>query len=223
MFLTGLTAEQTSAMLSRIEEWRQRRIADKSQLVTGMFPQAGLFDDGVTVAEACGVSKKKPNAEQLFSYSILTGARCCIELGTNIGISSSYIAAAMSAAGPDWELHTIDTSPYRIGLAKEMHASLGLLSIRYHAGLFYDVLPSLVSTIGKRIDLAFIDGQHQYQPTLDFFNLIHPYSTSNALFIFDDIEWSEGMANAWAKIQSDKRVLFSTGISGVGFALTRNE
>lgn len=222
MGVANLRFENVRSTLSKIEQHRRRLSADESLLVTGDLGQSGVFDDGVTVAGAVGVSKKRANAEHLFSYTVLTEAKCCIEIGTNVGISSSYIAAAMNAGNPDWQLHTLESSPYRIRLARQLHDDLGLRNIHYHQGLFYDTLPDVLKGLYSPVDLAFIDGQHQYQPTLYFFDTIYRYSAPNALFIFGDIEWSDGMKDAWAKVQANSdRVVHSTSIAGVGFALTR--
>ena len=42
------------------------------------------------------------------------------------------------------------------------------------------------------MDLACIDGHHQYQPPLDYFEALWRYSRQTAIFVFDDIRWSEG-------------------------------
>lgn len=222
MGLANLRSENIRSTLKRIEDYRLKLAADTSPLVTENHGPPGVFDDGVSIADAAGVSKKKVNAEHLFSYTVLTEAKCCVEIGTNVGISSSYIATAMNAGGPDWQLHTLESSPYRIRLAKGLHQDLGLTNVVYHQGLFYDILPSVLKGLDAPVDLAFIDGQHQYKPTIDFFDMIYAHSAPNALFIFDDIEWSDGMKNAWIEVQKSDRVVMSTAISGVGFMLTRH-
>lgn len=220
MGLGQIDVRNVPGLLTSIEQHRSAMLAIETPLDDGTMDGKGLFDDGVTVAEACSVSKKKINAEHLFSYTLLAQARCCVEIGTNVGISSAYIGVAMAAGGPGWELHTIESSPYRVRFAKRLHASLGLDGIHYHSGLFYDVLPDLLDSLGDRVDLAFIDGQHQYQPTLDFFNAIYEHTTPTALLIFDDIEWSDGMKDAWKVIKVDKRIAISTSFAGVGFTVT---
>ncbi|WP_244564589.1 hypothetical protein [Rhizobium sullae] len=115
----NLRSEKVRPTLAKIEEHRLKLASDKSPLATGDLGVAGIFDEGCSISDAVGVSKKKMNAEHLFSYTVLTEAKCCVETGTNVGISSSYIAAAMNAAGPDWQLHTLESSPYRIRLARD--------------------------------------------------------------------------------------------------------
>jgi len=204
-------------VLDRIEEWRNAQLVNSQALNDGSLGDGGPYDTG-SISDACKVSKKKGAAEHLYMMTFLSRPSCSLELGTNIGISSSYIAAAMAARSPNFELHTIEASPYRLRLAKELHTSLGL-KVNYHGGMFYDVLPKVLDQLGQKVGLAFIDGQHQFQPTLDFFDLIYPYSTPSALFVFDDIEWSDGMKNAWQAIKADKRFSFTTELTGVGYGI----
>ena len=98
---------------------------------------------------------------------------------------------------------TLDASAYRQRLAKEIHANLGLDNISYVTGLFTDTLQPTLTDMGT-VDLAFIDGHHQYQPTLDYLEEILKFSTPDTVFVFDDIRWSEGMKQAWDEIRADR-------------------
>ena len=69
------------------------------------------------------------------------------------------------------------------------------------------------------IDLAFIDGHHQYQPTLDYFEEIFRFSTPDTVFVFDDIRWSDGMKRAWSQIQSDDRLNLIVDLSRIGVCM----
>jgi predicted O-methyltransferase YrrM len=131
--------------------------------------------------------------------------RLILELGTNVGISSSYLASAQQFNGGSGRLITCEASPNRIRLARHNHRSLGLTNTEIVEGLFSDTLDSVLESCGE-IDFAFIDGHHQYQPTLDYFDKIYSHSSLNAVFVFDDIRWSEGMTRAWNEIVADRRL-----------------
>ena len=45
----------------------------------------------------------------------------------------------------------------------------------------------------KNIDLVFIDGNHQENPTISYFEKCLNYAHNDTIFIFDDIYWSIGM------------------------------
>jgi predicted O-methyltransferase YrrM len=56
--------------------------------------------------------------------------------------------------------------------------------------------------------MVFIDGHHQYQPTLDYFEMIYPKCNKNEIIIFDDILWSTGMRRAWEELKQDRSFFF---------------
>ena len=60
-------------------------------------------------------------------------------------------------------------------------------------------------------------------PTLAYFEQLLPHLSPAGVLVFDDVEWSAGMADAWSRIRSDHRVglavdLFKVGICGLGGA-----
>jgi predicted O-methyltransferase YrrM len=201
--------------IERIEVERKRLLSRKEPLNDGSLGVGGLYDNDVTIQQACLVSKPPLPALQLFLLTRTVKPSHVIELGTNVGISSAYIGAALKLNGQNGKIITLDASPYRQRLAKEVHCNLGIDNISYGEGLFTDTLnPSLIQ-LGS-IDLAFIDGHHQYQPTLDYFEEILEFSTPSAAFVFDDIRWSDGMKKAWSQIQSDDRLGMIVDLSSVG-------
>lgn len=209
---SSLSSDETE-LLSRIEQKRESLLACNDLLDDGSLAEPGLYDTGVSVGQACEVSKKPRPSLMLYSLVRALKPQCVIELGTNVGISSAFIAAALKANGA---ITTLDASPYRQKVARNIHSELGFDNVNYKQGLFDDTLADTLRNLGK-VDLAFIDGHHQYQPTLDYFEDILRFSSPNAVFVFDDIRWSAGMSKAWSALQNDKRLgvvidLYSMGI-----------
>ena len=106
-------------------------------------------------------------------------------------------------------------APASQAVAKRIHEALGLTRIDYVSGLFSDTLSETLQRLGP-IDLAFIDGHHQYQPTLDYFQAILPFATDDCVFVFDDIRWSDGMERAWSELQRDDRFGLVVDVGSVG-------
>lgn len=206
----------------RIEGERERLLGRNDPLKDGSLGEAGLYDDGVSVRDACLVSKQPGPALLLFLLTRALKPLTVIELGTNVGISSAYIGAGLKAAGQNGRITTLDVSPYRQRLAKEIHRNLGIDSVSYSEGLFTDTLRPALADLGS-VDLAFIDGHHQYQPTLDYFEEILAFSTPDTVFVFDDIRWSDGMKKAWSRIRSDDRLGLIVDLSSVGICCRRKE
>lgn len=135
-----------------------------------------------------------------------------IELGTSLGITSLY----MAGAAPDACLHTIEGSQAVAAVAAVVHAKSGLKNIQLLQGSFDDLLPELISSLGSDNFLLYIDGNHQKDSTLRYFELALTKAGENTVIIFDDIHWSAGMEEAWAIIKAHPRVSLSIDIFFMG-------
>lgn len=206
--------------VERIEIERKHLLTRNEPLNDGSLGEGGLYDDDTSIQQACLVSKPYKPALMLYLLIRATKPSSVIELGTNVGISSAYIGAALKTNGQNGKITTLDASPYRQRLAEELHHKLGIDNISYVEGLFTDTLPPSLDNLGS-VDLAFIDGHHQYQPTIDYFEEILKYSTPDTVFVFDDIRWSDGMKKAWSQIQSDDRLGLIVDLTSVGICARR--
>lgn len=207
-----------AAHIARIERERLRLSQDNSPLDDGSLAVQGLYDAGKTVADACAVSKPPKPALLLYLLIRAFSPKSVIELGTNVGVSSSFIGMALKDNGNDGRLVTMDASPYRMRQAREVHGNLMLDNIEYIEGLFSNTLRSTLHRCST-IDFAFIDGHHQFQPTLDYFNEIAAFAAPGAVFVFDDIRWSDGMSQAWSILQRDERFSLVLDLSSVGLCV----
>jgi len=140
----------------------------------------------------------------------------CLELGTNLGVSAAYQAAALALNGGG-ELHTVERSPALAGHAREHLAALGVAA-EVHVGLFSAVLPALLARTSP-LDYVFVDGHHDGPATVGYFAQIHPALSPGALVVFDDIAWSAGMTEAWRNIRADPRVRVAVGLGTMGVCI----
>lgn len=137
-----------------------------------------------------------------------------VELGTCIGISGMYCAAGLklNATGT---LVTIEGAASYASVAKENFAALELNNIIQYTGRFSDVLPDILKD-HQPIDFVFIDGHHDGEATVSYFEQLLPFLSRSAWLMFDDISWSKSMRRAWKTIAEDKRVSFSSNLSLIG-------
>lgn len=211
----------SQAWIEKIEVKRREMLACNEPLVKESDIEPGPYDRESTVSDACKVSKGQKAATLLHLLMREFQPATAIELGTNVGISSAYQASAMAVNGRG-RLVTLDASPFRARLAENLHKSLGLENVTYVLGYFVNTLDNLLGQL-KTVDYAFIDGHHQLQPTLDYFDQIWPYMPENAIVIFDDIRWSDGMRQAWQILQQDPRIKISIDLLKVGICVTTRE
>ena len=171
-----------------------------------------------TVGELCqGASKASLWSHLLFQLIRQYQPATCIELGTCLGISAAYQAAALKL-NKRGRLITLEGAPAVASLAKQNLQSLGLDNVRVVVGRFQDTLGKVLEECGS-IDYAFIDGHHDEQATLDYLEQIIPYLSETAILVFDDISWSKGMKRAWRAIELDRRVALSCNLHRIGICV----
>lgn len=141
-----------------------------------------------------------------------------LELGTSLGLGSSYLAKAAL----NGQLVTIEGSREISSYANNTFNNLQLNNIQQYTGNFDTMLQDVLKQ-HPSFDLIFVDGNHREEATLNYFNQFFPFIHENTILIFDDIHWSEGMNNAWEQIRKDERVLLSIDLFFFGIVFFRKE
>jgi predicted O-methyltransferase YrrM len=72
-------------------------------------------------------------------------------------------------------------------------------------------------------DFVFFDGNHQKEATLNYFEMLLPKAHNDTVFVFDDIYWSKGMAEAWETIKLHPKVTVTIDTFFWGFVFFRKE
>jgi predicted O-methyltransferase YrrM len=179
---------------------------------------------GRTVAEVVGDScrnySKPPQwAALLFHLVRQFQPGTCIELGTCLGISAAYEGAALALNGRG-RLVTMEGCKAFAAIAAETVAGLGLSpQVSIVAGPFHHTLGRTLGELG-RVDYAFIDGHHDEEATVRYFEQLLPSLGERAVLVFDDIQWSPGMRRAWATVCRHPRVAVAVDLRTVGVCLT---
>lgn len=114
--------------IAAIERQRAQLRSRDDVLADGTLGEPGPYDSGLTVRDACRASKP-PRACLLMHLLVREFApRQIVELGTNLGVSAAYQACALKANGAG-RICTLEASPYRLRVAKELHAAVGLNNV----------------------------------------------------------------------------------------------
>jgi len=219
--LRGELAPEEREWVRRIEALRGRLRGSRKRVTLADFGAAGSEAVSThTVGERCLSSKSPLGALLLLRLVRETRPARCLELGTNLGISAAYQAAALRLNGGG-ELHTVEGSPKLAELSRGHLASLGLAA-EVHAGRFLEVLPGLLARTAP-LDHVFIDGHHDGPATVGYFAQLQPSLSPGALVVFDDVDWSAGMAEAWRAIRADPRVRVAVGLGTMGLCVVGGE
>ncbi len=141
-----------------------------------------------------------------------------IELGTSLGISTAYIASG----NPKGTVYTFEGCPETAKIAQKNFDKLNINNTAIALGDFNLTLAKKLTEI-KTIDLAFIDGNHQEEPTKQYFEECLKYANNDTIFIFDDIHWSNGMEAAWKHIKAHPKTTLSIDLFFVGIIFIKSE
>lgn len=167
-----------------------------------------------------GASKDRASALLLFSLVRAWRPRAALELGTCVGISCAYQASALRLNGDGGRLWSCEASSARIGVARTVVAELGLGEVvELVWGRFQETLAPTLAGLPAPLDYAFVDGHHDEDATWAYFEQILPAASAEAVLVFDDIHWSEGMEAVWARIARDARVALAVDVGDMGICL----
>ena len=197
-----------------IEKGRQQLLKQKGQIEVEDFGAGSsvIKKNKRGVADIARSSLKPAKyAQLLFRIVNYYQPETILELGTSFGITTSYLAAGNANA----TVYTIEGSPAIAAIASKTFNRAGLENIELTEGNFNNELPVLLNKLNT-IDLAFIDGHHLKDPTLDYFEQLLNHSTHSTILIFDDIHWSTEMEAAWAVIKQHPAVTLSIDLFFIG-------
>lgn len=174
-----------------------------------------------TVGRACRVSKSYFWSLLLFKLVRKLQPTTAIELGTCLGISAAYQAAALELNGRG-RLFTLEGAPALAELSQRHLRGLNLDNATVVTGRFADTLEPTLAAHAP-IHYAFIDGHHDEQATIAYYQQIRTRLVDNAVLVFDDIAWSPGMRRAWQKLEADNGIALSLDLQAVGICVVTSE
>jgi predicted O-methyltransferase YrrM len=197
-----------------IETARQKLLQQKAEIEVEDFGAgSSVIKSNKRVVASMAASSLKPRkyAQLLFRMVHYYKPKTILELGTSFGITSSYLASGNMEAA----VHTVEGSAAIAAIAAKTFEQTGIKNVRLSTGSFDEVLPKLLPAISV-VDLAFIDGNHRKEPTLEYFTQLLKHSTLSTIFIFDDIHWSREMEEAWAAIKQHPSVTLTVDLFFIG-------
>jgi predicted O-methyltransferase YrrM len=136
---------------------------------------------------------------------------CVLEMGSSLGLSTMALHFGNKSA----QMVSLEGSPEIAQIAKENFKLLNADKIEVIVGSFDETLPLALKNL-KKIDLAFIDGNHQKKPTIEYFEKILPFTHPKTVLIFDDIYWSDEMKSAWEELKNHHAVTMTIDLFWCG-------
>ena len=219
-FIKNVLTKKTNAdWATKIENYRNQLFSNK-QSITIVDLGAGAAQQSHNIKKvaqiAKGALKSKKYSRLLHRMVAYFKPIAVLEMGTSLGITSCYLAQAL----PSTKLVTMEGAPEVAELAHATFQNLGYTNIQLMVGNFDQNLPLYLNEVDK-VGLVFIDGNHSYAPTMDYFNQLLSKSNQDAIFIFDDIHWSSEMEKAWEEIKADARVSLTIDLFYIGIVFLK--
>ena len=205
-----------------IEERRRQLLASAASISvtdlgagshTGAGQQRRVADIARTAA------KPRRLAQLLFRLVNYLRPATVLELGTSLGLTTAYLAAADSRH----RVVTFEGCPNVAGVARETFASLQLSNIEVVEGNLDHTLAPTLAALGTPVDFVFFDGNHRCEPTLRYFEQCLAHRGDNSTFVFDDIHWSEDMERAWEVIKAHPDVTLTVDLFYFGLVFFRQK
>lgn len=205
-----------------IENLRRHLLGDTRTLQITDYGAGSKVQKGNhrTVKKIAKYSASSPfYCQILFKTINLYQPKKLLELGTSLGVSTLYQAAALRRFA---HFVSIEGCPNIAQLAKENFNEMGANNIDLRIGQFTDQLDTAIQELGT-LDYVFIDGDHREASTLAYFEECLAHAHEKSIFVFDDIHWSSDMESAWEKIKAHPRVRLTIDLFHFGLVFFRKE
>jgi len=167
---------------------------------------------------AKNATKSKKYGQLLFRMVREYQPGIILELGTSLGITTSY----MSLANPGAKLVTMEGASEVAAIAEKNFKKSGIKNIAVEQGNFNNTLSSVVHGL-PTVDFAFIDGNHRQEPTEKYFQELLTKINNDSILVFDDIHWSPEMEQAWNTIKAHPSVRCTIDLFFIGIVFFRAE
>lgn len=203
----------------KIEAIRRKLITDQRKINIEDYGAGSSITKSPNrqISEIAKYSSKSPKIAQiLFRISWHLKPKTTLELGTNLGLTTAYLSAADSNSN----IYSIEGCPNLSEIAKKNLQDLAINNSNVLTGKIEDILPDLLVQL-QNIDCCFIDANHTYKATIQYFKTILSYTNNESLIIFDDIYWSKEMNKAWKEIIAHPEVTLSVDLYHIGLIFFR--
>jgi predicted O-methyltransferase YrrM len=221
-FITKILNEKTVyPAYEKVEALRNQLLNNNTVLEVDDFGAGSVVDkkNKRTISSiAKNAAKPKKFGQLLFRMVKHYQPKTVLELGTSLGITTSYL----SFAKPDARLITMEGSKEIAEVAKKNFKDLEIRNAEIVDGNFDNTLSSVVCELSP-VDFAFIDGNHRKEPTERYFKDLLAKTNNDSILVFDDIHWSNEMEAAWETIKKDAAVTCSIDLFFIGIVFFRKE
>lgn len=185
----------------------------------GAGSKLGAFKNRKVSEIAKNAEKPAKWARLLFRLVQFQQPKVVFDLGTCLGTTTSYMLVNNTIN----EFYSFEGCPNLIKLAQENIQKQPNANIRFISGNLDITLIETLNLLNQPLDFVFFDANHQFQPTVNYFEICLEKAHENSLFVFDDIYWSKEMTQAWEYIKNHSKVTVTIDLFQIGLVFFRKE
>lgn len=188
---------------SKPKNIRKTALADKRPLHNDYGTNAGAFSGMGSIAEMARKASI-PHKYGLLLVKLVKhfNPSLVVEMGTCMGLSSSYMAMATD------KVLSCEGNPVLAETAKTHLRNQEIDNVEVVNKSFANFIQEDLAQLPS-IPFLYLDGDHSYEATLDYFLKLLPKADHQSVWVFDDIYWSTGMTKAWEEIKKHPNVTLS--------------
>lgn len=235
LYLDTIRKNEFKPEFEIIELVRQQMLNSQQQItITDYGAGSKINQSNIRrVSDIAQHSKKSARLGQLFQRLIQRfHYEYIFDLGTSLGLTTLYLHTASF----DNKVFTFEGCPATAAIAQQnfekVRKQIASTSIQTNKDILQNpilVVGNLDQTLDKvvgevpRIDFAFFDANHRYEPTIRYFETCLKKAHNDSLFVFDDIHWSDEMEQAWEVIKKHPAVTVTIDLLSIGLVFFRKE
>jgi predicted O-methyltransferase YrrM len=211
-FYTNTIMRETGE-LGEIENLRKKLLKDERTIPVTDFGKGSKHGSGPLrkISDIAETSLSPSRYAALYHRIVQQRQpKTIVELGTSFGINTLYLAQS-----PGSTVYTFEGSDAIADIAELSFEFAGTRNIELIRGNIDHTLYATLSRIPK-IDLAFMDANHRYEPTLRYLELLLAKSHHKSLILADDIHDSPEMERAWKEMKRHPLVYVSIDLFRCG-------
>jgi predicted O-methyltransferase YrrM len=139
---------------------------------------------------------RSPSSQgDLYAYLVAErDPRIVVEFGSAFGVSGMYFATALRQG----RLYSFEINPDWADVAER-----NIKTITDRFSLIRGAFEDRVDDIPAPIDIALVDGIHDYDFVMKQWQILKSRMAPGGLVLFDDITYCAGMRQAWREIRTD--------------------
>lgn len=211
LYTTHIKPPPVPGEFEEIEHLRNKLLHDHRAIDVQDFGSKASKPSKRTISRIARTSLSSKRYSTLyFRLASAVHATTLVELGTSFGINTLYLAQTPGAT-----VTTFEGAPAIADIAGLTFEFAGSTNVRLVVGNIDKTLPEFLQHT-RRVDFAFIDANHRYEPTLRYFEWLLKKVHESSVVVIDDIHHAPEMERAWNKIKQHRLVCASVDIFRCG-------